>query len=140
MLQHRANPACAGCHAKMDPIGFAMENFDAVGRWRDQDNGKTVETSSTLADGTVVNGIEGVRNLLLNNPERFAGALTEKLLMYAVGRNVQYFDAPAVRQIVRGAGPSKYRFDELVLGIVRSAPFQMRTAAPKASENSIAKK
>ena len=102
MVQHRADPACANCHARMDPIGFAMENFDAVGRWRDQDGGKPIDVSSTLADGTEVNGVAGVRDLILRNPERFVDAVTQKLLMYAIGRNVQYFDAPAVRAIVRG--------------------------------------
>jgi len=131
MLQHRANPACASCHARMDPIGFAMENFDAVGRWRDQDGGKPVEISSTLPDGTEVNGVAGVRDLILKSPERFVGAITEKLLMYSLGRNVQYYDAPAVRQIVRDAAANNYRFDSLVLGVVRSAPFQMRTAQQK---------
>ena len=129
MIAHRANPACAGCHAKMDPIGFAMENFDAVGRWREQDGGKPIDVSSTLVDGTVVNGMPGVKELVLKNPERFVGALTEKLMMYAVGRNVQYFDAPAVRQIVRESATTDYRFESLVLGVVRSTPFQMRTAA-----------
>jgi hypothetical protein len=127
MVQHRADPACANCHARMDPIGFAMENFDAVGKWRDQDAGKAVEVKSTLADGTVVDGVEGVRSLLLKDPERFVGAIAQKLLMYGIGRNVQYFDEPAVRKIVREAAASDYRFSSLVLGVTKSAPFQMRT-------------
>jgi mono/diheme cytochrome c family protein len=127
MVQHRANPACANCHARMDPIGFAMENFDAVGKWRDQDAGKPVEVISTLADGTVVDGVEGVKKLLLKDPERFVGAIAQKLLMYGIGRNVQYFDAPAVRKIVRDAAANDYKFSSLVLGVARSAPFQMRT-------------
>jgi hypothetical protein len=127
MVQHRADPACANCHARMDPIGFAMENFDAVGKWRDQDAGKPVEVKSTLADGTAVDGIAGVRSLLLKDPERFVGAIAQKLLMYGIGRNVQYFDAPAVRKIVREAAASDYQFSALVLGVTRSAPFQMRT-------------
>jgi mono/diheme cytochrome c family protein len=126
MVQHRAQPACANCHARMDPIGFAMENFDAVGKWRDQDAGKPIDVSSKLADGTVVDGVAGVRNLILSNPERFAGAVTEKLLMYAAGRNVQYFDAPAIRRIVRDAAANDYKFSDLVLGITESVPFQTR--------------
>jgi hypothetical protein len=117
MVQHRAQPACANCHARMDPIGFAMENFDAVGKWRDQDAGKPIDVSSKLADGTVVDGVAGVRNLVLR---------AEKLLMYATGRNVQYFDAPAIRGIVRNASANDYRFCDLVLGITQSDPFQTR--------------
>jgi hypothetical protein len=127
MVQHRANPACASCHARMDPIGFAMESFDAVGQWRSEDAGKAIDVKSTLTDGTVVDGMAGVKNLILRDPDRFAGAVTEKLLMYAIGRNVQYFDAPAVRKIVRDAAPGDYKFSALVLGVAQSAPFQMRT-------------
>ncbi len=126
MVQHRAQPACANCHARMDPIGFALENFDAVGKWRDQDAGKPIDVSSKLTDGTVVDGVAGVRNLILGNPERFAAAVTEKLLMYATGRNVQYFDAPAIRRIVHEAAANDYKFSDLVLGITQSVPFQTR--------------
>jgi mono/diheme cytochrome c family protein len=131
MIRHRADPACANCHARMDPIGFALENFDAVGRWRDQDGGKPIDVSSTLADGTKVNGVTGVRDLILRNPERFVNAVTQKLLMYAVGRNVQYYDAPAVRAIVAESAKSDYTFSSLVLGVVKSVPFQMRTVKPE---------
>ena len=103
-----------------------MENFDAVGKWRDQDAGKPIDVSSKLADGTVVDGVAGVRNLILGNPERFAGAVTEKLLMYATGRNVQYFDAPAIRRVVPEAAANDYKFSDLVLGITESVPFQTR--------------
>jgi mono/diheme cytochrome c family protein len=127
MVQHRADPACANCHARMDPIGFAMENFDAIGQWRSEDVAKPIEVKSVLSDGTVVDGMAGVKNLILSDPERFASAVTDKLLMYAIGRNVQYFDAPAVRKIVRDAAPGDYKFSSLVLGVVQSAPFQMRT-------------
>jgi hypothetical protein len=122
MVQHRADPACANCHARMDPIGYA------IGQWRSEDVGKPVEVKSTLSDGTVVDGMAGVKNLVLSDPERFAGAVADKLLMYAIGRNVQYFDAPAVRKIVREAAPGDYKFSALVLGVVKSDPFQMRTA------------
>jgi hypothetical protein len=126
MVQHRADPACANCHARMDPIGFAMENFDAVGKWREEDAGKPLDLSSKLKDGTVVNGVAGVRDLVLRDPERFASAITGKLLMYAVGRNVQYFDAPAIRKIVHDAAGHDYRFSDLVLGVASSVPFEMR--------------
>ncbi len=131
MVLHRANPACANCHARMDPIGFAMENFDAVGKWRDEDAGKPLDVSSKLTDGTVVDGMAGVKQLILRDPERFAGAITEKLLMYAVGRNIQYFDAPAVRAIVRDAAAGDYKFSDLVLGVTRSIPFQTRKIVQK---------
>jgi mono/diheme cytochrome c family protein len=127
MAQHRTDPACANCHARMDPIGFAMENFDAIGKWRDHDGTNAIDVTSKLADGTVVDGLAGVKQLLLNDPQRFVGAMTQKLLMYGIGRNVQYFDAPAVRKIVRDAAPGDYKFESLVLGVVKSAPFQMRT-------------
>jgi mono/diheme cytochrome c family protein len=128
MVLHRANPACANCHARMDPIGFAMENFDAVGKWRNQDAGKPIDVVSKLSDGTVVDGMAGVKELVLGDPDRFAAAITEKLLMYAVGRNVQYFDAPAIRQIVRDSAAGDYKFADLVLGVTRSIPFQTRKA------------
>jgi mono/diheme cytochrome c family protein len=127
MAQHRTDPACANCHARMDPIGFAMENFDAIGKWRDHDGSSAIDVVSKLPDGTVVDGLEGVKQLLLNDPQRFVGAMTQKLLMYGIGRNVQYYDLPAVRKIVRDAASSNYKFDALVLGVVNSAPFQMRT-------------
>jgi mono/diheme cytochrome c family protein len=132
MIKHRANPACAGCHAKMDPIGFALEHFDAVGRWRDDDAGKPIDTASDLADGSTVDGLAGVQALLLEKPELFVAALTEKLLMYATGRNVQYYDAPAVRAVVRSAAEKNYEFSAIVAGIVESVPFQMRTAQANA--------
>jgi hypothetical protein len=128
MAAHRANPQCASCHAQMDPIGFALEHFDAVGRWRDSEGGLPIEDASVLPDGTKVDGIEGVKQLLLHDPERFVGAVTEKLLMYAIGRNVQYYDQPAVRQIVRDAADENYTFAALVRGIVKSVPFRMRQA------------
>ena len=126
MIRHRANPACAGCHAKMDPIGFALEHFDAVGRWRDEDAGGPIEAKSELLDGTIVDGPEGVRALLTARPELFVAALTEKLMMYALGRNVQYYDAPAVRAVVRAAAERNYEFSAIVEGVVASVPFQMR--------------
>jgi mono/diheme cytochrome c family protein len=126
MTEHRANPACASCHARMDPIGFAMENFDAVGRWRDRDSGNRIDTSGVLPGGAAFDGMAGLKRALLAHPEQFASAVAEKLLMYALGRNLQYYDAPAVRAIVREAAPSGYTLSSLVLGVVKSVPFQMR--------------
>ena len=120
MIRHRANPACASCHARMDPIGFAMENFDAVGRWRDRDSGNTIDAGD---------GVAGLKKTLLDQSDQFVWALSEKLLMYAVGRNLQYYDAAAIREIVRYAAPGKYTFSSLVLGVVKSVPFQMRKSA-----------
>jgi hypothetical protein len=134
MAAHRANPECASCHARMDPIGFAFEHFDAVGRWREAEGGLPIEDASLLPDGTQVDGIEGVKALLLADPERLVGAVTEKLLMYAVGRTVQYYDKPTVRQIVRAAAADDYTFAALVRGIVRSVPFRMRQAPAASAE------
>jgi mono/diheme cytochrome c family protein len=129
MTRHRAAPACANCHARMDPIGFAMENFDAVGRWRDLDNGHAIDTSGVFPDGTRFQGIAGLKRELLRQPELFVGTIAEKLLMYAVGRNLQYYDAPSVRAVVRGAAPDNYSLSSLVLGVVKSRPFLMRVAS-----------
>jgi hypothetical protein len=126
MVQHRANPACSGCHSAMDPIGFAMENFDAVGRWRERDAGKTIDTSGVLPGGIAFDGVAGLKKVLLSEPELFVGAFAEKLMMYAIGRNVQYYDMPAVRKVVRESEKQGFSFASLVLNIVKSAPFQMR--------------
>jgi hypothetical protein len=128
MAQHRANPECASCHAQMDPIGFAFEHFDAIGRWRESDGGLAIETRSTLPNGTEIDGLQGVKRLLLSDPERFVSAVTEKLLMYALGRNIQYYDRPTIRAIVHGAAADDYTFEALVRGIVASVPFRMRMA------------
>jgi len=126
MQVHRANPACAGCHAKMDPIGFALENFDAIGRWRVEQNGTPIDASSALPDGTTVEGVEGVRQLVLRSPDMFVEAMTGKLLMYALGRNVQYYDEPAIRAIARESAGQNYTFASQVMGVVESVPFQSR--------------
>ncbi len=126
MEQHRANAACAGCHKIMDPIGLALENFDGVGGWRAVDSGFKIDASGQLVDGTRVDGPSSLRTALLNRPEAFIGTMTEKLLMYAVGRETKYYDMPVVRAVMRDAAPDHYRFSELVLGIVKSPPFQMR--------------
>jgi hypothetical protein len=126
LTQHRANPACAGCHARMDPIGFAMENFDAIGRWRDRDAGKPIDTSGVLPDGTKLDGMAGLKKALLRQPELFVSTAAAKLLMYGTGRNIQYYDQPAIRAIVREAAANNNTMESLVMGVVSSAPFQMR--------------
>jgi hypothetical protein len=112
----------------MDPIGFALENFDAIGRWRDTEGGAAVDASGVFPDGTSFEGVSGLEAVLSSRPENFVRALTERLMMFAIGRNVRYYDAPAVRAIVREAAGEDYRFESLVLGVVRSVPFRMRMA------------
>jgi hypothetical protein len=128
MQAHRASPACASCHAKMDPIGFALENFDALGRWRAEENGRPIDVSSALPDGTTVDGVAGVRRLVLRDAALFVEAMTARLLMYALGRNVQHFDQPTVRVIARESSRQNYTFASLVYGVVSSVPFQSRMA------------
>ena len=126
LAEHRANAACASCHNLMDPVGFALENFDAVGRWRTLEEGKPVDASGGLPDGSKFDGVSGLEQGLLNRPELFVGTLTEKLLTFALGRGVEHYDAPAVRKIVRDAQDDDYRFSSVILGIVNSTPFKMR--------------
>lgn len=128
LAQHRADPACASCHNIMDPVGMALEHYDAVGRWRDLEVDQPVDDTGGLPDGTRVSGVDGLERALSAHPEWFVGTLTEKLLTYALGRGLDERDAPAVRQIVREAKESDYRFSAIVAGIVHSVPFQMRTA------------
>lgn len=131
MALHRAAPACASCHARMDPIGFALENFDATGKWRDADDGGRIDASGAFPGGSAFEGAIGLKKELSRNPEPFYSTVAERLLMYAVGRNLQYFDAPAVRTIVRGAAPGGYTFGSFIVGVVKSNTFQMREAALK---------
>ena len=126
--QHRANPACAGCHDLIDPVGFSLENFDAVGRWRDIEEGRPVDASGGLPDGSQFSGIDGLERGLLSHPEIFVCTMSEKLLTYAIGRGLEHFDAPAIRKIVRDAKADDYRYSSLILGVVQSTPFQMRTS------------
>jgi hypothetical protein len=130
MEAHRANPACAGCHKMMDPIGFAMENFDGIGKWRTEDAGQKVNASGQLTDGTKINGVVDLRNALMHYSPQFARTVTEKLLIYALGRGVDYQDMPAVRAIVRKAEHDNYRFSALVEAIVNSESFQMNRKRP----------
>ena len=124
--EHRRNPACAVCHAPMDPLGFALENFDAIGAWRTTDALSPVDASASLPDGTRFEGPAGLRALLLSKREQFVRTVTEKLLTYALGREIEYYDAPVVRQITRTAAADDYRWSSLILEIVKSMPFQMR--------------
>jgi hypothetical protein len=126
LAAHRANPACSGCHNLMDPIGFALENYDALGRWRMQDAGQPIDAAGALPDGAKFDGVAGLQKSLVARPELFAATFTGKLLTYALGRGVEYYDAPAIRKIVRDAGVKDYKFSSIVLGIVTSTPFQMR--------------
>lgn len=126
MAEHRENPACSGCHQLMDPVGFALENYDAVGRWRTQEDGRAVDVAGGLPDGSKFSGAAGLQTAILARPELFAGALSEKLLTYALGRGVETYDGPAIRSIVRHAQANDFRFSALVVGIVNSTPFQMR--------------
>jgi hypothetical protein len=123
---HRANPACASCHARMDPLGFSLENFDAIGQWRSTDAGKAINASGVLLDGTQVTGPAALQHALVAQKQQFVRAVTEKLLTYSLGRGLEYYDAPAIREVVRGAAADDYRWSSVVLGIVKSAPFQMR--------------
>jgi hypothetical protein len=128
MEAHRANPVCASCHLRMDPLGFALENFNGIGEWRTTEGAANtpIDSSGALPDGTKFQGPVELRRLLLSKPDQFAKAVTEKLLTYALGRGVEYYDEPAVRKIMREAAPGDYRWSSLILGIVKSEPFQMR--------------
>jgi hypothetical protein len=134
MESHRANAVCAGCHRVMDPIGFSMENFDGIGRWRAKADGTPIDASGTLFTGAKLDGVNGLRQELSKRPEVFVGVLTERMLTYAVGRGLEYYDMPAVRAIVQGARPSQYRFSSIVLGVVRSVPFRMKEITPAVKE------
>jgi hypothetical protein len=137
MERHRADPACAGCHTLMDPIGFALEHFDAIGTWRTTDGPHAIDASSVMYDGTNIEGIADLRNFLLSYSDQFARTVTEKLLTYAVGRGVEYYDMPIVRKIVREAEKDDYRFDTLILEVVKSDPFQMNSrSGPQPSTSS----
>ena len=126
MAQHRANPACSGCHQLMDPVGFAFENYDAIGRWRPTEEGAPIDVSGGLPDGSKFEGVAGLQQAVLKHPDVFATTFTEKLLTYALGRGMEYYDEPAVRRIVAGAGAKDFRFSSFIIGITQSTPFQMR--------------
>ncbi len=126
LAAHRAKPVCASCHVVMDPVGFALENFDAVGQWRTTEEGRPVDASGGMPDGSTFTGVAALERGLLRRPELFAGTLSEKLLIFALGRGVEAYDAPAIREMVRRAQADGFRFSALILGLVNSTPFQMR--------------
>jgi hypothetical protein len=126
MEAHRANPVCASCHRIMDPLGLALENFDAVGSWRASEAGQPIDASGVLLDGSAVDGVEGLRDALRGRADVFVTAMTEKLLAYALGRQLEPYDQPAVRAIVRRAEAADHRLSALVLGVVESPPFRQR--------------
>jgi uncharacterized protein DUF1588/uncharacterized protein DUF1585/uncharacterized protein DUF1592 len=129
LAEHRSNPSCASCHAVIDPLGFALENFDAIGGWRTIDeSGKPVDANGTTVSGAKVEGLSGLRALLLEQPEQFPRTVTEKLMAYALGRRLEYYDRPTVRRIVRDAAADDYRWSSLIRGIVESPAFLMRAS------------
>jgi hypothetical protein len=128
LAAHRSNPVCASCHTTIDPVGFSLENFDAVGRWREYIGDNPVDVAGGLPGMVEFSGVAGLESGLLSRPELFADTVTKKLMTFALGRGVEYYDAPAIRKIVREAEPNGYRFSSLIMGIVKSTPFQMRTA------------
>jgi uncharacterized protein DUF1585/uncharacterized protein DUF1588 len=129
LAQHRRDPSCATCHSIIDPLGFALENFDVIGGWRTVDeSGQPVDATGTTVGGAKVMGLAGLRALLLEQPEQFPRTVTEKLFAYALGRRLEYYDRPAVRKIVRDAAAENYRWSSLVLGIVKSPAFLTRAS------------
>ncbi|MDB4532585.1 DUF1588 domain-containing protein, partial [bacterium] len=130
LAKHRADPACASCHDRMDPVGFALESFDAVGRWRDFENGAAIDISGGLPDGRTVTGLADLEEGLLEKPHLFARTISEKLLTFALGRGLEAHDAPAIREIVRRAAQDEYHFSAIILGITESVPFQQRSKSP----------
>ena len=130
MEEHRKNPPCSTCHAVMDPLGFSLENFDAIGEWRVKDPSGPVDASGQLADGTPVNGPVALRKALMKHPEQFVRTLTSKMMIYALGRGLEYYDMPSIRAIERNASAGNYRFSAIVSGIVKSAEFQDKRAQP----------
>jgi hypothetical protein len=137
MEEHRKNPACAGCHKVMDPIGFSLENFDAVGQWRTADEGAKIDPAGVMFNGAKIDGPVALREILMAKPEIFTGVLTEKLMIYALGRGLQYYDMPGVRAIVRDAARNDYRFSSIVLGIVKSAPFETKVKGTEGENHNV---
>ena len=123
---HRKNPTCASCHARMDPLGLSLENFDAIGQWRTTDAGTPINASGVLLDGTKVDGPAALRRALVAQQEQFVRTVTDKLLTYAIGRGLEHYDAPAIRGVVRAAAADDYRWSSTILALVKSAPFRMR--------------
>jgi hypothetical protein len=126
MEVHRDNAVCASCHAKMDPIGFGLENFDAIGNWREKDGKAPIDASGKLPNGKTFNGPTELAKLLRSQKDDFAECITEKMMIYALGRGLESYDRPALKKIAAGAAANQYRFSSIVLGIVKSMPFEMR--------------
>ena len=125
MEKHRSVEPCASCHKIMDPIGFSLENFNGIGMWRSEDNGVAIDASGQLVDGAKINGPVGLRQALMHYSPQFVRVITQKLMTYALGRGVEYYDMPLVRSVVQDSERNRYRFSSIVMGIVKSAPFQM---------------
>jgi hypothetical protein len=125
---HPANPVCAVCHNQMDPIGFGLENYNAIGQWRTEDEGESINAAGKLPSGVEFEGPAELQAALLSDPEVFVNAFVQKLLTYALGRPLEYYDMPAVRKVINQAADNDYRFFSIVSGIVNTAPFQMRRA------------
>jgi hypothetical protein len=132
MALHTTNPTCATCHKIFEPMGLALENFDAVGTWRTMDGDNPVDPNGVMVDGTKLEGVASLRNVLVGRSDQFARVVAEKMLIYALGRGVEFQDMPEVRSIVRDAAASKYKFSSLVMSIVKSDPFRMNMKAPAA--------
>jgi hypothetical protein len=131
MEQHRKNPVCASCHSKMDPLGFALENFNAVGAWREQTlGGRAIQTDAVMPDGTKFDGPAGLKNVMMDRKDMFVQAFTERLMIYALGRGVEGTDMPAVRAAAAAAAKDGYRTHSIIMGIVQSVPFTMRRTVP----------
>jgi uncharacterized protein DUF1592/uncharacterized protein DUF1588/uncharacterized protein DUF1585/uncharacterized protein DUF1587/uncharacterized protein DUF1595/cytochrome c len=139
METHRRNPACAVCHVRMDPLGFALENFDSLGKWRTVSDGAPIDAAAALPDGTQFQGVAGLRTLLVSHRDDFVRTFTEKLLAYAVGRGVEYYDRPAVRKITREAAGDNFRWSSLIAGIVKSMPFSMGIVKSAPSDDNVAR-
>jgi len=131
LAEHRTNATCAPCHNLIDPVGLSLEKFDAIGRWRSVEEGAPIDASGRLPDGSQFADVHGLEQALLRRPELFVGTFAEKLLTYAIGRGVEYYDAPPIRAIVREARSQDFRVSSIILGIVKSTPFQMRRAAAR---------
>jgi hypothetical protein len=140
LVAHRANPTCNACHGVMDPLGFALENFDAIGGWQTMDRyARTpIDATGRLVDGTPVESAADLRDAITDDPEQFVQTFTEKLLMYALGRAVEYYDMPLIRQIVGETAADDYKMSAIATAIVKSAPFRMREVSEEVSENELA--
>jgi hypothetical protein len=136
---HHTNPVCASCHKIFEPIGLGLENFDAVGTWRTQDGDSPIDATGVLVDGTKLDGVASLRNWLVSRSDQFVRVVTEKLMTYALGRGVEYQDMPMLRSIVHDSAPGKYRFNSVVLGIVKSPAFQMNMKTDDGSQQRAAR-